>query len=243
MRGRLDGDHALGHYELERRSRVVPFEEQQRSPQSAQYPGSDVFLQLCIERGEARLARNEQVRVEALCTNRDLPMLLDHGKGADFTMPNAGPLKSISCLAGPTPPRGYEHDGETTWCLINHLSQNYLALANGGEALRELLGLYSKLGTSQLQREIAGIRSVVSAPIVGPVPGPGPRQFARGLEINVNCEERAFAAHRFFLLAAVLSEFFGRHASVHSFTETVLHTPERGEVYRWPAVAGIQPAV
>ncbi|HET8933327.1 MAG TPA: type VI secretion system baseplate subunit TssF [Polyangiales bacterium] len=243
MRGRLEGESELGHYELERRPRLVPTEEQQRNPHAAQYAGSEMFLRLQLNQGMQGLARNEHVRVDALCTNRDLPLLLEHGNGIDFTMPSAGPVRAIHCISGPTPPRGYGHDGETSWSLINHLSHNYLALCDGqtgGQVLRELLALYAQLGSPQLQREVGGIQSVEGAPVIGPIPGTGLNEFVRGLEITMTCDERAFAAHRPFLLAAVLSEFFARHASVHSFTKTVLQTPERGEVYRWPAVAGQQ---
>jgi type VI secretion system protein ImpG len=36
----------------------------------------------------------------------------------------------------------------------------------------------------------------------------------------------------------VLSSFFARHASINSFTETVLRVEGRGEVMRWPMQAG-----
>ena len=41
-----------------------------------------------------------------------------------------------------------------------------------------------------------------------------------------------------FLLAAVLEQFFSRYVSINSFTETVLKTPARGEIKRWPARIG-----
>jgi type VI secretion system protein ImpG len=41
----------------------------------------------------------------------------------------------------------------------------------------------------------------------------------------------------------VLSEFFGRYASINSFTETVLKTADRGEVTRWPTQIGRRPVL
>ena len=41
-----------------------------------------------------------------------------------------------------------------------------------------------------------------------------------------------------FLLGAVLEQFFGRYVSINSFTETVIHTTEHGEIMRWPSRAG-----
>lgn len=238
MRGRLEGEHELGHYELERRPRLVPSEDRRRSTQGSSYLGSDSYLRV---RTTAAIQPNEHLRVEAMCTNRDLPVLSEHGRTNDFTIPSGGPVRAIHCIAGPTPPRGHDPDGVTSWSLISHLSQGYLTLRDsqtGGQALRELLEFYSKLGGTQLQREVGGLQSVVGVPVVGPIPAPGPQQFVRGLEVIVTCDDKAFAANRSFLLASVLSEFFARHASVHSFTQTVLHTVDRGTVHRWPPVTG-----
>jgi type VI secretion system protein ImpG len=40
------------------------------------------------------------------------------------------------------------------------------------------------------------------------------------------------------LLAAVLDRFFAKYVSINGFTETVLRTPDRGEVMRWPPQFG-----
>lgn len=103
-----------------------------------------------------------------------------------------------------------------------------------------MLELYGKLGDPRLQREIVGVRDVGTAATIRPLPQPGPRHFVRGLEVQVHCEEHAFSAHGVFTLASILSVFFAKYASTHSVTETVLHTGERGEVYRWPTQRGLQ---
>jgi type VI secretion system protein ImpG len=126
---------------------------------------------------------------------------------------------------------------------LNYLSLNYLSLneqSGGLEALRELLGLFARLGDPAIERQIHGVRKLKSSSIIGPFPAPGPRSFVRGLEIQLECEEQAFAGHGAFTLGAVLSQLFARHASTSSFTQTVLSTRERGEVYRWPAVPGLR---
>ena len=47
-----------------------------------------------------------------------------------------------------------------------------------------------------------------------------------------------FAIRSAFLLGAVLERFFARLVGFNSFTETVLKTPQRGEIMRWPARLG-----
>ena len=246
LQAQVDGQGARGSYLLERRARIVSYEEQQLSPASAHYPGDDVFISVPTPRRRFSLAGPAPLRVEALCTNRDLPLQLDLAGETPFTTPSGAPVRAVRCLAGPTAPHSGVRTGEDAWALISHLSQHHLLVgddAAGGAGLREFLGLCGKRGDAQLQREIEGVSGLRGASVVRPLPKPGPREFARGLELTLTCEEKTFGGHRAFLLAAVLSQFFAKYASVPSFTETVLRTTERGDVHRWPAVAGLRGVV
>jgi type VI secretion system protein ImpG len=169
-------------------------------------------------------------------------MPVGQGK-TDFTLEASAPVRSVRCLAGPTRPRPSLVHGETTWRLINHLSLNYLSLADadqqqGAVALRELLALYADLGERHAQKQIQGVRSVKSQPVVRRLPVPGPLAFGRGLEVQVTCEEAQFEGSGTYLLGAVLERFFARYVSINSFTQTVLHTVERGEIARFAPRAG-----
>ena len=48
----------------------------------------------------------------------------------------------------------------------------------------------------------------------------------------------AFEGTGVFLLGAVLEQFFARYVSLNSFTETIIHSQQRGEIIRWPAQVG-----
>lgn len=230
-------------YTLRRERRRVSATQQLRGPRSS-HIGNEVFIAL-VDPDEAPHPVNlRQLGVEALCTNRDLPLLMAIGKGeSDFTLETSAPVHAVRCVAGPTKPRASWAEGDTTWRLISHLSLNYLSLADteggtGGEALRELLMLYADIGEPAVRRQIEGVRSISSRPIVRRMPGAGPISFGRGLEVTVSCEESAFHGASVFLLGSVLEEFFARYVSINSFTETVLRSSERGEVMRWPARIG-----
>jgi type VI secretion system protein ImpG len=153
-------------------------------------------------------------------------------------------MKAVRVVAGPTEPEEARAGASrVAWQLINHLSLNYLSLVDrdekeGAAALRQMLALYADTGEPAVRRQIEGVRSIASRPITRRLPGPGPMAFGRGLEIALTCEESAFEGTGVFLLAAVLERFFARYVSINSFTETVLHTVERGEVKRWPARPG-----
>lgn len=171
----------------------------------------------------------------------------------------AGPTPPKPPLAG--------GKGDAVWRLISHLSLNYLSLvdadsanqptgqtgsagqAGGGKpdaaardrgaaALRDLLKLYAHIDESARRKQIEGVRSIASRPIVRRLPRSGPMTFGRGIEITVTCEEAAFEGFGVFLLGAVLADFFAKYVSVNSFTETVLRSTERGEIFRWTPTIG-----
>jgi type VI secretion system protein ImpG len=90
---------------------------------------------------------------------------------------------------------------------------------------------------------VEGIRSVRVTPVVRRLPASGPLTFGRGLEIGVTVDELAFEGASAFLLGSVLSEYFARHVSINSFTETVLRSDTRGEINRWMPQWGARPTL
>ena len=240
---RLDQHEQRAFYTMRRLPRQLSSQQRRSGPRSS-YIGSEAFLSL-VDAGEAPYRSNlKQLAVTALCTNRDLPLHMPIGLGeTDFSMTSGAPVGSVRCLAGPTKPRPSHAHGDTAWRLISHLSLNYLSLADtdrrqGAVALRELLALYGDLAEAATRKQIDGVRSVRAAPITRRAPIAGPIAFARGLEVNVTLDEGAFEGAGIFLLGAVLEQFFAKYASINSFTETVVHSSERGEIMRWPARIG-----
>jgi type VI secretion system protein ImpG len=152
-------------------------------------------------------------------------------------------VKSIRWAAGPTVPIASTAEGDPAWRVISHLSLNYLSLLDakdgeGAAPLRELLKLYANPNDSFVLRQIDGIRSAVSKPVVRRVNLPGPLTFARGLEIRIVMDEGSFEGSGIFVLGVVLAQFFARYVSINSFTETVIVSQRRGEIMRWPSLIG-----
>jgi type VI secretion system protein ImpG len=109
---------------------------------------------------------------------------------------------------------------------------------DGAAALRELLSLYADGGDPSLRKQIEGVRSIASRPVVRRSPEPGPIAFRRGLELTLTYAEEGFEGMGGFLLGAVLERFFAKYVSINSFTEMVLRAQGRGEVMRWQNRAG-----
>ncbi|MEE3099434.1 MAG: type VI secretion system baseplate subunit TssF, partial [Pseudomonadota bacterium] len=128
--------------------------------------------------------------------------------------------------------------------LVSHLSLNYLSLADadrgqGGAALRELIGLYSPLGDPAAAKQMEGLVSVASRPIVRRMAEAGGLSTAvRGLEIRVGFDETCFEGSGCWLLGAVLEAFFAKYVALNSFTETVIQSQQRGEIARWTPRSG-----
>jgi type VI secretion system protein ImpG len=252
----VDADSASGgaYFATTRIPRALSAREKQQGPRS-HYAGSEVYLSLVDTRGAPYSNSLKQLAVTTLCTNRDLPIHMPLGETAThFNVDGGPPVKSVRCLAGPTPPKPTYAEGEFAWRIVSHLSLNYLSLADtdanqGAAALRDLLKLYVALATDPAQRaaadaflrQVDSLKSVKSAPIVRRAPTPGPIALLRGLEVSVTFDEDAFGGVGVFLLGAVLEWFFARYVSLNSFTETVIKTLDREEIMRWPTRLGRKP--
>jgi len=240
-----DASHAQrrAYYSIMRSPRVMSTKQKLQGPRSS-YVGNEIYIAI-VDSNEAPFnSELRQLGLETLCTNRDLPLQLPIGIGeTDFTMQMGAPVKSIRCLSGPTKPRPSNAHKDTAWKLINHLSLNYLSLINNNEkegatAFRSLLSLYGDNSDSSFRKQIEGVLSIQSKPIVRRINTAGPIVFGRGLEITLTLDESAFEGSGVFLLGMVLEQFFAQYVSLNSFTETVLKTSDRGEIMRWQARLG-----
>jgi type VI secretion system protein ImpG len=224
-------------------------EHEERRGKRARYDGSDVYLSLVDSESAPFRVNLKQLGVDTLCTNRDLPLLLPTGSGeSDFYADVGAPIESVRCVSGvPTAPKPSHASGEYAWRLISHLTLNYLSLCDssagqgseaGASALRDLLELYGDVSDPPTRKQIQGLRSIRTRPVIRRLTSGAPIAFGRGLEITTTFDEAAFEGSGVFLLGAVLERFFARYVSINSFTATVINTIDRGEVMRWPARLG-----
>jgi type VI secretion system protein ImpG len=240
--------HASAYFTTRREPRLVSTAEQRRGSRSS-YIGSEVFLSLVDPVNTPFAGDLRQLSVQTLCTNRDLVLQMPIGAGrTDLTLEVAAPVSSVRVVSGPSRPYAPLADGAVAWRAISHLSLNYLSLVQstaeqGAAALRDLLQLYAPDADVSARRQIEGIRSTQVKRVVRRLHGPGPLAFGRGVEITVLVEELAFEGGSAFLLGAVLDEYFARHVSINSFTETVLRSGNRGEINRWVPHWGARPTL
>lgn len=214
------------------------------------YLGSESYLSV-VDGNEAPYPFDlGQLAVEAMVTNRDLPMLLPTGADNVFHLPEGGPVAKIRTLIGPTKPRTCIAQGDAAWRAVSHLSLNYLSISDetgapggGAAALRELVGLYTPVGDSAMERQLEGIVSVSTRPIVRRIHDGVLSTAVRGLEITLDLDESLFEGSSIYTLGSVLERFFRKYSTINSFTETVLKTQQRGEIARWSPKMGANRAI
>lgn len=237
------GESHPAYYTIKRRMRQRSEKERLRGVRTS-YLGSEVYVSLVDRAQTPYPADLDQLAVQALCSNRDLPMLLATGDSDVFQMPKGGPVKSIRLPVSPTRPNPTLAQGDTAWRLISHLSLNYLSIADseGGDsasALRELVGLYAPLGDRVTEKQLEGIVSVASRPIVRRMSDEVLSTAVRGVEVTIGFDESFFEGSSAYVLGAVLERFLRRYTTINSFTETVLKTQTRGEIARWRPETGL----
>lgn len=203
--------------------------------------GTDVYLSLLDLSLETVDPEATVLSVRTTCTNRDLPARLPFGnQDSDFELEGAAAMRRIVALRKPTPPVRPALGRGVLWRLVSHLSLNYLSLVEEGkDALQEILRLYDVGRTAYSQNVIQSILKIRSKPHFTRLISDQGISFARGTRIELELDEDQFAGGGAFLFASVLDRFFGLAASMNSFTQLSVTTPQRkGGLYEWEPRSG-----
>lgn len=207
--------------------------------------GSELYLQLVDPQQAPYCAALRQLAVSALCTNRDLPLMLAAGNDTLESI-DAVPVGQVAILRGPSRPYSPVVSDGLGWRVVDHLALNYLALddgaaGQGAAALREMLVLHAGQVDDARAAQIRGLLSVATRPVTRRLPLGGPIAFGRGLEVTLTIDPGAFHGHSAFLFGAVLAQFLARHVEVNHFVETVLQSGGGAEIMRWRPQCGTRP--
>ncbi len=90
-----------------------------------------------------------------------------------------------------------------------------------------------------IAKQIEGLRNVATRPIVRRMADGVMSTAVRGLEISLEFDESQFEGAGVFVLGSVLERFFRKYVTINSFTETVIHSHQRGEIARWKPESGL----
>ncbi|MBC8736031.1 type VI secretion system baseplate subunit TssF [Paraburkholderia sp. UCT31] len=208
------------------------------------YIGTEVYVSL-VDQAEAPYADDiRYLSVEAWVTNRDLPRLIPRNGKTDLMMSDSVPIEGVRLVHAPSAPRAPYASGETAWRLIRQLSFNYMPLAeldhgDGGQALRNMLGLFIAPGEREQARQIEALVGARTEPVVRRLPGDGLLVYGRGVRCELTVDETGFSGVSPYLLGLVLEHYLARHVSINVFTETELRSMQRGLITQWrPRMGG-----
>jgi type VI secretion system protein ImpG len=212
-----------------------------RNPGARSSPGV-AYLSFVDLNGAETTPDAETITVRCLCSNGSLPSKLPFGqdeKRGDFEK-EGSTIRNITTVKKPTEPLRPPAAAGRLWRLVSHLSLNYLSLvADGREALQEILRLYNISGSLFLENHISGIAAVTSEPHFARVASPHGIVFARGTRVRLELDEGLFTGGGAWLFAAVLDRFLGQYVSVNSFSQLVVTAPKRKQpLYQWEPRAG-----
>lgn len=236
-----EGNHRR-YFSLRRERRLISEQARKYGTRTA-YVGTEVFVSL-VDQNEAPYPDSlRYLSVDALVTNRDLPNLVPRNGLSDLTPATSIPVDGIGLIRAPSAPRPPYADGEMAWRLIRLLGFNYLSLTDldhrsGGQGLRDMLRLFVANDDTAHLGQVQSLIATQIKPVTRRLPGDGPLIYGRGVQCQVTVDESGFSGISPYLFGVVLEHFLARHVSVNVFTETELHSMQRGLVHRWPVRMG-----
>lgn len=236
-----EGNH--GRYFSLRRERRLISEQARKYGTRTAYVGTEVFVSLVDQHEAPYPDALRYLSVNSLVTNRDLPNLVPRNGVSDLTPSASIPVDGIGLIRAPSPPRPPFADGEMAWRLIRLLGFNYQALTDldhrsGGQGLRDMLRLFVANDDRAHLGQVQSLIGSKVAPVMRRLPGNGPLIYGRGIQCQLTVDESGFSGISPYLFGVVLEHFLARHVSVNVFTETELHSMQRGLVHRWPVRMG-----
>ncbi|WP_434113674.1 type VI secretion system baseplate subunit TssF [Paraburkholderia caffeinilytica] len=237
-----DGGDYGRYFSLRREPRLLSESARRGGPRTP-YVGTETFVSL-VDQYDAPYA--EDIRylcADALVTNRDLPLFVRRQGVGDLSTTCSAPVERIVFVHGPTAPLAPYAQGEASWRLIRQLDFNHLPLdqmdENGtGAGLREMLRLFQPGHDSRIERQIASLIAVSTRSVTRKLPGDGPLMFGRGIECCLTIDESGFSGGSPYLFGFVMERWLARHVSINCFTQTELHSEQRGLIARWPVRQG-----
>ena len=234
-------------------------EKEKRFGSRQRYRGTETFLTLYEPPDAKEGSRAQRLQIRTICSNRHLPEYLPIAQSKDDFHMCDDVSVSLACVAGPTPPRAalteIEKDaayrtttGDNYWRLISYLQLSQFALDStdssaAADSLRELLSLFADISDNITETQLQGLKKVETRPIVRSILRGDGYHAARGIEVRIVFDEAAFEGSGIMMLGAVLDRFLAEHATINSFTQTIVSSEDRGDIITWPPRTGTGPLI
>lgn len=208
--------------------------------------GYDYYLSLSHLNGDTPLEKGFTVSVQALCSNRNLPVKLPYGGGQPKLFPSdsINNLREIRALSAPSQPRRLDLGHGTLWRLIAHLNLNLTSLThhrNPAEPLRELLRLYDYSNAALNRALVNAIETVSTHLCTVPLRQGNRSVICQGVDVEIVFNDSQLAGFSLLLFGEVLNHFLASYVSINSFTQLTTRIKGKEGIFkRWPPSIGIK---
>ncbi|NRO99300.1 type VI secretion system baseplate subunit TssF [Paraburkholderia sp. NMBU_R16] len=188
--------------------------------------------------GEAGIG---SLRVDATCTNGDLPGSLSFGAAeGDMRMEGKAPATTkIALLHAPTAVGRLSRTNGALWKLIAQHARHAIQLDRAGlPALKQILQQFAVLSPPQARHidGITGLRQRLVMTLVARTLQPA---LVRGLEITLEIDEQLFVANSIAIFAGVMERFFAPYASANNFIQLRILATSGAVLWRGEPVRGV----
>ena len=222
------------YFAVHRRDRVCYGNKTRRSS----YSGSEVFLSFAGAIIRKHHAQALQFSAETICSNRDLPLLIQNG--AVLSAPDGIPVKSASFAIFPSRPDSplIANGGREAWEKISYLTMNFSSLLRQDnmmslKMLRELIRLYSTRNAEEMDKLQQGIAAFFCEPEVFRYIKKGSVFFENGWLIHLELDELCFPGTGVYLFALALRELLRSYSPLNAPVRLELSTKQQGVIAEW----------
>lgn len=208
--------------------------------------GQDYYVSLTHINGDTPLEDGFTVSVQALCSNRNLPVKLPYGGGQPklFAGDPINNLREIRALTAPSQPKRFDLGHGTLWRLIAHLNLNLTSLTHHrvpAEPLRELLRLYDYSNAALNRALINAIESVSTQPCTVPIRKGNRSVICQGVDVEIVFNDSQLAGFSLLLFGEILNCFLASYVSINSFTQLTARVKGKEGIFkRWLPSIGIK---
>lgn len=189
----------------------------------------DIVLSLAGARLRDGRLREENLSVQAWCSNGDLPR--EGVREGDISRPGREfpDYAMITNITRPTLPVVPPPEDEWTWRFLSHFGATLSSLCSAPR-LRAMLKVYDRRGDSVRSGHIQSITAVSAEPVDTIVAN----SVVRGTRVRVAVDESRFGnSGAVQLFGDVLRGFLRRYASINSFVVLTLELRPSGETREW----------
>jgi type VI secretion system protein ImpG len=189
--------------------------------------GTDVFLSLVDLHFNPNNPDDRTLNIQTTCSNRDQPSKLPFSADQPKLMgvDSAPPCKRIRCITQPTAAIRPALRNNARWRLLSHLNLNHLSITGRDDAttaLKEILRLYDFKETAINRSQIESISKVNTRAISAPLTIDGRATLCRGIEIEIELDDKQLSGSSSYLFATVLEHFFALYCPLNSFTRVLV---------------------